>query len=579
MSPAPPIANLASLMLTWNAAGQRRLWIGGRGSGGPFTLDLDQPHAVWRDLRERVRDPLPDSVVDLQQHADGSIYLFSTRGVVRLTARAAGADDRFEYDAATFTTNDGLPSDRVNYAGSFVDHRGWVWAGTLGGAAFFDPTSYVPDRTPKPLYIDRAVVGPDAQPLQSGAVLDADRNNVRFDLALISTFREHETRFRTELQGFDTRPGAWSTEAHREITNLPAGDYRFHAWGRDWAGNISGPVDLAFRIQPPWWNWWGAYLVYALGLVSLGWAAVRWRTLRLRARAEDLRTLVEARTGELRQSNDSLERSKQEVETAHARLLDTQQKMLEQEKMAALGTLTAGVAHEINNPTNFADGAVQNLQSEHQKLHDFLRHLAGDDAPPEVLQAIAERFLQLDDMTATAREGHERIKRIVRDLRQFTRLDEAESKAVPIAEPIQSTVNLVRTRFDRIRFELDLAFNPSIECQPARLGQVFMNLIINACEAVADCKDGRVGVVTIATAPDRDYVRIVVSDNGAGMDAATQQRVFEPFFTTKAVGAGTGLGLSIVFGIVSDHQGTISVESSPGAGTRFVVKLPRPQAG
>jgi signal transduction histidine kinase len=264
---------------------------------------------------------------------------------------------------------------------------------------------------------------------------------------------------------------------------------------------------------------------------------------------------------------------------AHGDLVNTQQQLVQQEKMAALGTLTAGVAHEINNPVNFADGAVQNLQSEHQSLHAFLRHLAGDDAEPEVLSAIAERFEHLDEMTGTAREGHERIKRIVRDLRQFTRLDQAELKAVPIAEPIQSTVNLVRTRFDRIRFELDLKFNPSIECQPAKLGQVFMNLIINACEAIADTKDGRAGALLIITVPDGKYVAIEIADNGAGMDEATRKRVFEPFFTTKAVGAGTGLGLSIVFGIVSDHKGTISVESSPGAGTRFVLRLPRPQAG
>jgi signal transduction histidine kinase/ligand-binding sensor domain-containing protein len=274
------------------------------------------------------------------------------------------------------------------------------------------------------------------------------------------------------------------------------------------------------------------------------------------------------------QSFEQVQSARKETESTLAQLQQTQQQLIQQEKMAALGTLTAGVAHEINNPTNFADGAVQNLTAEHQRLHDFLRHLAGDDADSEVLSAIAERFARLDEMTGTAREGHERIKRIVRDLRQFTRLDEAAHKSVPIAEPIQSTVNLVRTRFDRVRFELDLAFNPSIDCQPAKLGQVFMNLIMNACESISECTDGRSGVVHIRSAPDGPAVAIEIADNGHGMDEATRQRIFEPFFTTKAVGAGTGLGLAIVFGIIRDHGGSVEASSTLGQGTRFQLRLP-----
>ncbi len=271
---------------------------------------------------------------------------------------------------------------------------------------------------------------------------------------------------------------------------------------------------------------------------------------------------------------DEISRREESSRSAHRDLINTQQQLVQQEKMAALGTLTAGVAHEINNPTNFADGAVQQIVISLDRLHEFLRHLAGDDASPEVLQAIADRFTHLGEMTATAHEGHERIKRIVRDLRQFSRLDEADRKSVPIADPIQSTVNLIRTRFDRVRFDLDLDFNPSIDCQPAKLGQVFMNLIMNACEAIADCHDGRDGVVGIATSAVTGSVRIDVTDNGYGIDESTRQRVFEPFFTTKPVGAGTGLGLSIVFGIIKDHGGTIEVTSTPGAGTHFIVQLP-----
>lgn len=269
---------------------------------------------------------------------------------------------------------------------------------------------------------------------------------------------------------------------------------------------------------------------------------------------------------------------------ARDHLMATQQQMVIQEKMASLGTLTAGIAHEINNPTNFADVAVQNLQEELIRFRHFLFQLAGEDADEVVRAAIDARFERIAEMVSTAREGHERIKAIVRDLRRFTRLDEAQSKRIELIEPIQSTVNLVRTRFDRIVFDLALDFNPMIDCQPAKLGQVFMNLIVNACEAIeaAPARPGEPGRVSIRSRAcrledAREAVEVQVEDNGGGIDAATRERVFEPFFTTKGVGAGTGLGLAIVFGIVNEHGGDIRVESEPGQGSRFRLRLPLAQ--
>jgi signal transduction histidine kinase/ligand-binding sensor domain-containing protein len=263
------------------------------------------------------------------------------------------------------------------------------------------------------------------------------------------------------------------------------------------------------------------------------------------------------------------------LQASQRSLLDTQQQLVLREKMAALGTLTAGVAHEINNPTNFADGAVQNLLVELAALHEFLHRLAGEDADPGVLAAIDERLRRLQDMGAIAREGHERIKRIVADLRQLTRLDEAAFKRIRLSEPIRSTVNLVRTRFDRVDFDLDLALDPEIDCHPAKLGQVFMNLIVNACQAVQDT--GRPGWVRIGIALTDTNAVVHIVDNGNGMDTATRDRLFEPFFTTKPVGQGTGLGLSLSLGIVREHGGDISVQSMPGVGTRFQVVLPLPK--
>jgi signal transduction histidine kinase len=446
--------------------------------------------------------------------------------------------------------------------------------------ALFRGWAYAP-----PLVVTELKRGGVAAPYDgtSTIVVEPDQRSFSIEFAALDYTVPERNRYRYRLHGYDDD---WiTTDAGNRVAsygNLWPGDYSLEVHGSNRNGDFS-PHQLNIRVTvlPLFWQtpWFFALAVLALGLMV--YAGFRWRTRVLRARATVLRALVEQRTLELRSSHEHLAASKGDLESAHSqltatheRLLDTQQQMVLQEKMAALGTLTAGVAHEINNPTNFADGAVQQIEIGLDQLHEFLRHLAGEEAPAEVLQAIAERFTHLGEMTATAREGHERIKRIVRDLRQFTRLDEAELKAVPIAEPIQSTVNLVRTRFDRIRFDLDLKFNPTIECQPAKLGQVFMNLFVNACEAIGECKDGRAGVVRIGTHADGGQVAIDIADNGMGMDDATLQHVFEPFFTTKPVGAGTGLGLSIVFGIVKDHGGSIEVSSKVGEGTRFRVTLP-----
>lgn len=270
----------------------------------------------------------------------------------------------------------------------------------------------------------------------------------------------------------------------------------------------------------------------------------------------------------------SLQRANEELRALNQSLRSAQAQLLQSERLASIGQLAAGVAHEINNPTNFADVAVQQLDQRHAEFREFLKELAGEDADAEVLEAFDKHFRGFEEMTALAHEGHSRIKTIVLDLRQFSRLDEAERKSVPVAEPITSTVNLVRTRFGDIRFELDLEYNPRIECHAAKLGQVYMNLIVNACQAIGECRDDRNGQVRVSTRRSGAFVEVVVEDNGIGMSEATRRRVFEPFFTTKAVGAGTGLGLAIVFGIVKDHGGSIDVESSPGAGTRFRLHLP-----
>lgn len=279
---------------------------------------------------------------------------------------------------------------------------------------------------------------------------------------------------------------------------------------------------------------------------------------------------------------------------AHKRLQETQQQLVLQGKMAGLGTLTAGVAHEINNPANFVHVAVQNQRVDIAEFEQFVVQLVEADADPEILQAFRQRFSRLFENVAIMLNGTERIKGIVKDLRAFTRLDEADKKTVHLSECLLSTLNLVRTSWlETVEFITEFDCDPQIECWPALLNQVFMNLLVNACQAIdekhasqagnhlGDTRGDTRGKLWLRLQHDvaENHVVISFEDNGPGMDAATQARIMEPFYTTKAVGVGTGLGLSIAFQIVEKHGGHLYFASTPGEGSCFTLRLPLTVAG
>lgn len=268
---------------------------------------------------------------------------------------------------------------------------------------------------------------------------------------------------------------------------------------------------------------------------------------------------------------------------AHQRSQETQQQLVLQEKMAGLGVLTAGIAHEINNPTNFVHVAAQNLQVDIAKFKDFITQLMEADEDPKVLQAFEIHFAQLTEHVKTMLNGTKRIKNIVRDLRSFTRLGEAEKKQIHISECLHSTLNLVRTSWqDQVNFITNFDDDPEINCWPTLLNQVFMNLMVNGCQSIAE-KQARISKNEQAAKKLNLYITlqrvntnllIHFEDEGIGMSEEAKIHAMEPFFTTKAVGNGTGLGLSIAYGIIEKHGGNLNFVSAVEVGSRFTVSLP-----
>jgi len=251
-----------------------------------------------------------------------------------------------------------------------------------------------------------------------------------------------------------------------------------------------------------------------------------------------------------------------ELKEANQKLKDTQAQLIQNEKMASLGQLVAGIAHEINNPLAFV---MNNL---------FIVENAMDSLRPELEPHLAEPSLnklrkvraRLEEM----KEGLGRVKELVLDLRTFSRLDEGEFKTVDVVETIDAVLLLFKHKMNsRILVEKHFVAERELYCYAGRLHQVLMNLIGNAVDAIPE--EGKVVITTHRTSED---FLISVRDTGTGIAEEIRSKIFDPFFTTKPVGQGTGLGLAISYGIIQDHGGSIEVQSELGVGTEFIVKIP-----
>lgn len=300
--------------------------------------------------------------------------------------------------------------------------------------------------------------------------------------------------------------------------------------------------------------------------------------------AKDITSLQKAREA-LNAKNQQLKQSLNELRHTLNRLKTAQSQLIDAEKMASLGQLTAGIAHEINNPVNFISGNINPLIRDLEELREGYRMFAslyqteGEQLKQQLLEVknyleeidVAFLFEEIQALTDGIKEGAWRTREIVAGLRNFSRMDQENSMFSDINEGLDSTLLLLRSKMkNRIKVQKDFAVLPKIECFPGRLNQVFMNILNNAEQAI-----GEHGKIFIKTAEEDGYVQVFIRDTGGGMPEAVRSRIFEPFFTTKEPGKGTGLGLSISYGIIEQHNGSIKVSSQPGKGTEFTITLPK----
>jgi len=285
----------------------------------------------------------------------------------------------------------------------------------------------------------------------------------------------------------------------------------------------------------------------------------------------------------LQESNALLQREKTEQQSLIAKLHEAQNQLLQSEKMASIGQLAAGVAHEINNPIGYVNSNLGTLDKYIRDMIAMLEAyeqaeplLAADAATAGRIKGLREKldieFLK-EDVAALMQESGEgvlRVKKIVQDLKDFSHVDEAEWQWADLHKGLDSTLNVV---WNELKYKAEVVKEygslPEVECLPSQLNQVFMNLLVNAAHAIEER-----GNITIRTGAGDQEVWVEIADNGKGIPAENLKRIFDPFFTTKPVGKGTGLGLSLAYSIVQKHHGRIAVSSEVGKGTTFRVALP-----
>ncbi len=290
--------------------------------------------------------------------------------------------------------------------------------------------------------------------------------------------------------------------------------------------------------------------------------------------SKNLESMVKKRTAQLEKANKDVR--------------DTQAQLLQTEKLSSLGQLAAGVAHEINNPIGFIQSNLRTLE---EYVRDLMTVVAKCEAIVEALKQkdqtalsssleelekikedVGLDFLKddIEKLIAESEEGTLRVYRIVRDLRDFSRADDAERKFFDIHRSLDSTLNIVWNEL-KYKAEVEKKYGdiPEVECLPTQLNQVFMNLFVNAAQAIEEK-----GKITIKTYTEKEKVYVEISDTGSGIAPGNLKKLFDPFFTTKEPGKGTGLGLSISYNIIQRHKGTIEVKSELGKGTTFIIGLP-----
>jgi signal transduction histidine kinase len=459
----------------------------------------------------------------------------------------------------------------------YPDENDLVWFGGPEGLIRYDKKMRKAYDTPFQVLIRRVTVGKDSlifggtlssgeQKIDQQTVLPYSRNGLRFEFSATSFQAETENQYRTFLEGFDDGWSLWKDESKRDYTNLPSGSYRFHVLGKNVYGQLSNEAVFEFKILPPWYFTWPAFMVYG-GLLIAGIFMVD-KIQRKRVIGKE-RAKSQLREAELR------------TEAAEA-----QAKLITQEKLASLGALTAGVAHEIKNPlnfiNNFAELTVELVKDSKKLFEKYKEKMNKSDA--ENLQDISTHLIQNAEKIY---EHGKRADSIVRNMLQYSRSKSRGFQETDINAILEEDLNLayhgMRAQYADFNVTIEKQLDKTIgtiEAVSQDISRVFLNVISNGFyETYIKWKTNGEQFTPILSVRSQNLgkeIEVRIMDNGNGIPASIRHKLFEPFFTTKPAGQGTGLGLSLSYDIiVKEHNGDLMFETEEGKFACFIIRLPR----
>jgi signal transduction histidine kinase/CheY-like chemotaxis protein/sugar lactone lactonase YvrE len=510
---------------------------------------------------------LPDETVfNLLLDSDGFFWMSSNKGVSRVSLRELEevADGRLaRVNGTLYDERDGMRVGECNggsQPSAWKTHDGRMWFANLRGAVMVNPKDVRLRHSPPVVRLEEIRVQGQLVPLAERLEVPPGQQDLELRFTALGTEGATRLRFRYRLEPYDS---GWVEAADRRAASymrLPPGSYRFQVQALDRQGNWVEPGAGVEVTLQPWFHqtvWF--YLLCTLSVGGVAASAYAWRVGRLKQRERWLQDRVDERTKELARANSELD--------AHLRALRaTQAQLVQAGKMAAVGTLAAGVGHEINNPLSYI---ISNLEHSCEELEALTREAEG----PEPMR---ERLREVQQVLREALMGSDRVRRIVKDLKTFSRQDEDTRGPVDLREVMDSAAKMAAGELKpRAQLIRDYAAEvPPVEGNEARLAQVFLNLIINAAQALPEGKPEQNEVRLVLKRGEADRVVAEVHDTGSGIPPEVLGRIFDPFFTTKPVGVGTGLGLALCHAFISSMGGRIEVESQVGRGTLFRLTLP-----
>ena len=591
------------------------LWIGTYGGG----VNLYDGKSIMHITET---EGLSDNTVQsILEDGNGNVWISTEKGLNLVIIGTDSTGPGYRPVIHTYGLLDGLKGMDFLLNRAILDSKNRIWWGNSQSLVMLDMNTFkIPDEPPsiqlKTIEINGQFA--DYRQLENGSKTDYGfdgvarfynyplnlelphgDDHITFHFSAIDWSAPYKVKYSYKMEGLK---GNWSnptSEAKADYRSLPHGAYTFKVRAIGEAQKWSEPFEYEFIINPPWWDTWWSRACYIILFFLMAYSLLYWRTARLKqqhkvleaevanatVRIREQKEEVESQRDEIAKTNEALEKQKRELELTLENLKKTQSQLIQSEKMASVGVLTAGIAHELNNPINFVHGNVNPLRRDMNDVFSIIKKydeiikskkLTGEFKDVQVLKDKVDYYFLINEIVNLLEgieEGAIRSSQIIKGLRSFSRLDKDKYQLYDIHEGIDSSLILLHNKIkNRIKVTKDYGDLGEIECFPSKLNQVILNIITNSIQAI----EGK-GEISIQTLSTGTGIKIIIKDTGKGIRPEDRKRIFEPFFTTKDVGKGTGLGLSISFGIIEQHKGNIEVVSEPGKGTEFIITLPKTQ--